>query len=531
MMRRRMLQSMTVVLALGAPLSGGAAAQGVANPNGAVTFVTTADPTFNPWSPTAFVESNLINELIFPGLTRWDKNLKPAPDLATSWKVAGDGLKWTFQLRKGVKWSDGQDFGADDVAFTFNDIVLKKELGANGGSTWRNAVTRVNVVNPATVEFVLSRPWASLPTYLGYYAGILPKHKFQGVTDPWKFTEFNKQNPVGTGPFKTSQVVSGASVKLVRNDSYWGGKPKLQSVTFKIIPDSNAQLAQLLSGDLDLMSVGNPETVDRIKSNPNLTVDLSTSNIYYFVALNQDDPRMQDVRVRQALLYAIDRNAMIKSVLKGYGQVATGPIAPIQKEYYNASVQQYPYDPQKARALLAQAGWKPGADGTLQKDGKPFVISMPTASYQQLVPITLLVQQYWKDIGVVADVKTTDWNSYIQQVIVKRQYQASAAWWSTPADPDVLPYYDSSAANVGNNIPNYKNPKLDALLEAGRKTSTVLTRRIAYNNAQALMARELPYLYLWYPQSITAYNKRLLGMRGITLPADFQYANEWYVGN
>ncbi|WP_310584662.1 ABC transporter substrate-binding protein, partial [Deinococcus sp.] len=183
------------------------------------------------------------------------------------------------------------------------------------------------------------------------------------------------------------------------------------------------------------------------------------------------------------------------------------------------------------RALLAQAGWKPGADGTLQKDGKPFVISMPTASYQQLVPITLLVQQYWKDIGVVADVKTTDWNSYIQQVIVKRQYQASAAWWSTPADPDVLPYYDSSAANVGNNIPNYKNPKLDALLEAGRKTSTVLTRRIAYNNAQALMARELPYLYLWYPQSITAYNKRLLGMRGITLPADFQYANEWYVGN
>ena len=135
MMRSRMFQSMTAVLALGASLSGGAAAQGVANPNGAVTFVTTADPTFNPWSPTAFVESNLINELIFPGLTRWDKNLKPTPDLATSWKVAGDGLKWTFQLRKGVKWSDGQDFGADDVAFTFNDIVLKKELGANGGST------------------------------------------------------------------------------------------------------------------------------------------------------------------------------------------------------------------------------------------------------------------------------------------------------------------------------------------------------------------------------------------------------------
>lgn len=497
--------------------------------NGNVTFATTADPTFNPWSPTAFVESNLINELIFPGLTRWDKNLRPTADLATSWKASDDGLKWTFNLRRNVKWSDGEAFNADDVAFTFNDIVLKKELAANGGSTWRNAVTKVNVVNPYTVEFVLSRPWASLPTYLAYFAGILPKHKFAGVTDPWKFTEFNKQNPVGTGPFKVGQVVSGASVKLVRNDNYWGSKPKLASVTFRVIPDSNAQLAQLLSGDLDLISVGNPETVERIKSNPNLTVALATANIYYFVALNQDDPRLQDVQVRQALLYAINRPAMIKSVLKGYGQVATGPIAPIQKGFYTKSVQQYPYDPAKAKALMAAAGYKPGPNGVLQKDGKPFIISMPTASYEQLTPISLLVQQYWKDIGVQADIKTLDWNSYIQQVIVKRDYQASAAWWSTPADPDVLPYYDSSAANVGNNIPNYKNPKLDALLEQGRK-ETGAARKQTYVQAQKLMAQELPYLYLWYPQSITAYNNRLQGLRGITQGADFQYAGEWSVG-
>lgn len=513
---------------LGATLTG---AQNSFNANGKVTFVTTADPTFNPWSPNAFVESNLINELVFPGLTRWDKDLRPAPDLATSWKASPDGLKWTFNLRRNVKWSDGETFNAEDVAFTFNNIILKKELGANQGATWRNAVTRVNVVNPYQVEFVLSRPWASLPTYLGYFAGILPAHKFQGVTDPWKFTEFNKQSPVGTGPFKVASVVPGASVRLVRNDLYWGGKPKLAEVTFKVIPDSNAQLAQLLSGDVDLISVGNPETVDRIKSNKDLVVDLSTANIYYFVALNNNDERFQDARVRQALLYAIDRPAMIKSILKGYGQVATGPIAPIQKGFYNARVPQYAYDPAKAKALLAQAGWRPGPDGTLQKNGKPFVVAMPTASYQQLTPISLLIQQYWKDIGVKAEIKTMDWNSYIQQVIVKRDYEASAAWWSTPADPDVLPYYDSSAANVGNNIPNYKNAKLDELLESGRRASGTQARKRIYNEAQVLMANELPYLYLWYPQSINAYNKRLQGMRGVTLPADFQYANEWFVND
>lgn len=516
------------LIALSLSLAGAASAQ-TTDPSGTVTFVTTADPTFNPWSPNAFVESNLINELLFPGLTRWDKDLKPVPDLATSWKASGDGLKWTFTLRKNVKWSDGKPLTADDVAFTFNDLVLKKELGANQGSTWRNSVTKVNAVNPTTVEFILSRPWASLPTYLAYYAGILPKHAFAGVTDPWKFTAFNKQNPISSGPFKISQVVSGATVRMVRNDNYWGERPKLQGVTFKVVPDSNAQLAQLLSGDVDQIAIGNPETVDRVKSSPNLTVDIATANIYYFVALNQDDPRFKDARVRQALLYAINRPAMITSVLKGYGQVATGPIAPIQKSFYNAKVQQYPYDPAKAKALLAQAGWKPGPDGTLMKDGKPFVISMPTASYQQLVPISLLVQQYWKDIGVKAEIKTMDWNSYIQQVIVKRDYQASAAWWSTPADPDVLPYYDSSAANVGNNIPNYKNPKLDTLLENGRKASSLVARRVVYNEAQALMAKELPYLYLWYPQSITASNKRVQGMRGITQAADFQYANEWFV--
>ncbi|MBB6098588.1 peptide/nickel transport system substrate-binding protein [Deinobacterium chartae] len=506
-----------------------AAAQSDIDPNGKATFVTTAEPTFNPWSPNSFVESNLLNELLFPGLTRWDKNLRPSPDLATSWKASNDGMKWTFNLRRGVKWHDGKPFTAQDVAFTFNDIVLNKELGANQSSEWRNSVEKVNVVNPYTVEFVLKKPWASLPTYLGYYSGILPKHKFEGVKDPWKFVEFNKQNPVGTGPFKVVRVSSGASVRLERNDAYWGGKPKLKEIEFKIIPDSNAQLAQLLSGDVDLISVANPETLDRLKSNPNLVVDLQTQNLYYWISLNQEDPRFRDVKVRQALLYALDRPAMIKSVLRGYAQPATGPIAPIQKNFYTNKVSQYPFDPARAKKLLAEAGWKPGPDGVLQKDGKPFVIEMPTAQYQQLLPITLLIQQYWKNIGVKAELKTMDWNSYIQQVVVKRDYQGTVNWWSTPADPDVLPYYASSSAGTGYNIPGYKNPALDRLLEEGRRATSTSARKKVYTEAQELMAKELPYLYLWYPQMIIVKNKRLQGMRGVTQAADFQYAHEWYV--
>lgn len=498
------------------------------DPDGTVNLATNADPTFNPWSPNTFAESNLLNTLIFSSLTRWDRNFKAVPDLATSWKVAADGLKWTFNLRKGVKWHDGQPFTAADVAFTFNDIALNQKLGANHSGEYA-PVNRVNVVNDYTVEFILKQPYASLPSYLSYFVCILPKHKFEGVVDPWNFNQFNKEAPVGTGPFKLTRRVAGSVVELTRNETYWAGIPKVKTIIFKVIPDSNAQLAQLLAGDLDLISLANANTVDRVKSDKNLMVSAQTQNLYYWISLNQTDPRLTDVRVRQALLYALDRPAMIKSILNGYGQVATGPIAPVQKAYYNNKVAKYPYDPQKAKALLKEAGWTPGPDGVLQKDGKPFVISMPTGSYQQLVPITLLVQQYWKSIGVTAEIKTMEWNSYIQQVVVKRDYQGSVAWWFTPADPDVLPYYAAEEAGGGYNIPGYKNPLLDKLLVSGRNVTTQKDRVKIYNQAQELMANELPYLYLWYPQSLVAKNRRLNGLSNLNLTSDFQAASKWYV--
>lgn len=498
------------------------------DPDGVVNLATNADPTFNPWSPNTFAESNLLNTLIFSSLTRWDRNFKAVPDLATSWKVAADGLKWTFNLRKGVKWHDGQPFTAADVAFTFNDIALNQKLGANHSGEYA-PVNRVNVVNDYTVEFILKQPYASLPSYLSYFVCILPKHKFAGVSDPWKFNEFNKEAPIGTGPFKLTRRVASSVVELTRNENYWAGVPKVKTIVFKVIPDANAQLAQFLAGDLDLISLANANTVDRVKSDKNFMVSAQTQNLYYWISLNQTDPRLTDVRVRQALLYALDRPAMIKSILNGYGQVATGPIAPVQKAYYNNEVAKYPYDPQKARSLLKDAGWTPGPDGVLQKDGKPFVINMPTGSYQQLVPITLLVQQYWKSIGVTADIKTMEWNSYIQQVVVKRDYQGSVAWWFTPADPDVLPYYAAAEAGGGYNIPGYKNPVLDKLLVSGRNVTTQKERVSIYNQAQELMANELPYLYLWYPQSLVAKNRRLNGLSNLNLTSDFQSASKWFV--
>lgn len=465
--------------------------------------------------------------MILPGLTRWDEHMKPQPDLATEWHVSDDGMTWTFKLRENAKWSDGQPFTADDVAFTFNDIGLNPALGSNHSSEFK-AVDRVEVVDAHTVKFHLKEPFASLPSFLTYYSGIIPKHVFEGVKDPWSLNAFNKEHPVGTGPWMVQQYAQGSHVTLVPNPYYWGDKPKVKSIVFKIVPDVNAQVAQFLSGDVDMLGVDDPTLVERFQNNPNLVTERVLSNVYYFVILNQNDKRFQDRRVRQALLMAIDRDAMIKDLLKGYGEVATGPIPPLQGTYYDKKAKKWPYDPAAAKALLAEAGWTPGPDGILQKDGQTLVIDMPTGQIRQLVPASLLVQHYWEAIGAKVNVDVMDWNSYIQKAIVNRDYQASLAWWSTPADPDVLSYYACDAAQKGNNIPNYCNPQLDRLLKAGRAATSEADRVSIYNDAQELMAEELPYLYLWYPVGIVVHQKNL-HMPGGNEAVKGLYSNEWYV--
>ena len=507
--------------------SGAPSAQGQPVAGGTVTIPIGADPTLNPWSPNAFVESLFINRVIFEGLTKPGKDLAPAPDLATSWTIAPDGLSWTFKLRDGVKWTDGKPFSADDVAFTFNDIVLKKELGAQNAASYA-AVKSVTVVDPTTVRFDLSRKFAALASFLAYNSGIVPKHVLSA--DPLKTTSFNKGTPVSTGPFKVEKYTSGQSVSLVRNDSYFGPKPYLDKVVFTVVPDPNTQIAQALSGDLTIMILDNKAAVDRVKNASGLTVVSRPLVQYYWLALNQTDSRFTDVRVRQAFVHAIDRKAIIKSVELGYGQVANSPITPALKAYFDPSLsEKYPYDPPKAKELLASAGWTPGANGVLQKDGKPFQFTMDVGQRGVLEPVNAPIQQDLKNVGVIADLNTMEWNAYIQKDVVRRDYTATVNWWTYPSDPDVFPYYHSSAAGKGFNIPGYQDPKLDDLLVQGQSASDLEQRKAVYKQLQAYTSETLPYLFLWYPQEIDVLSSSLQGVPELGLRDAVQYIGEWWL--
>jgi len=500
-----------------------------AQQGGTVNIPIAADPTMNPWHPNAFIESLLVNRVLFDGLTKPGKDLDPAPDLATSWQAAPDGLSWTFSLSDNAKWSDGQAITADDVLFTFNDIVLKKELGATGAGNF-TAVKNVEAVNPTSVKFNLSRQFSALPAYLAYNAGILPRHSFDGQADPWAFNAFNKSMPITSGPFKVDSYTSGQNVVLARNDAYFGGKPNLDKVVFKVVPDANTQVAQALSGELSIMIMDNKAAVDRVKSASQVRVEPRQLVQYYWLALNQTDPRFQDVRVRQAFDYAIDRQAIVTAVEKGYGKPANSAIVPALKAYYDASHEaQYPFNPDKARQLLADAGWVTGADGVLQKDGQPFHFSMDVGQRGVLQPTNELIQQNLKAVGIQADLNSMEWNSYIQKVVVNRDYTASVNWWVYPNDPDVFPYFHSSSAGKGFNIPGYKDQKLDDLLTAVQTETDPARRKQSVTELQSFMADNLPYIFLWYPQEIDVINANLQGVPDLNLRDSLHYVAEWWI--
>ncbi len=496
---------------------------------GTVTIPIVADPTLNPWSPNSFVESIFVNRILFAGVTKPGKDLAPVGDLATKWEAAADGLSWTFTLRDNVKWSDGKPFSADDVAFTFNDVVLNKELGANGRGNFANVLKKVTVVDPKTVKFELASRFSALPSYLAYNAGILPKHALSSG-NPVTNNAFNKGTPVTTGPFKVEKFSPGQSLVLTRNEEYFGDKAHLDKLVFSIVPDANTQIAQALSGEIQIMLLDNKAAVDRVKSASNLKVASRPLVQYYWLALNQTDERFQDVRVRQAFMYAINRPAIISSVEKGYGKVANSAITPALAAYHDPSLEkEYAYDPEKAKKLLTDAGWKIGSDGVMAKDGKPFKFTMDVGQKGILEPANELIQQDLKKVGIVADLSSQEWNSYIQKVVVRRDYVATVNWWVYPSDPDVLPYYHSTAAGKGFNIPGFKDAKLDDLLQQGQAATDLEQRKSVYKQLQRYMADNLPYIFLWYPEEIDVVSTSLQGVPALNLRDGMHYVQEWWL--
>jgi peptide/nickel transport system substrate-binding protein len=472
-----------------------------ARQGGTLRMAIIADPVLNPIL-TMGIQSTTICKVLYSGLCRPDPvTLEPRPDLAKSWQVSRDGLTWTFTLRDDVKWHDGKPFTAEDVKWT-----LEERATAKGAWRGPRVLKTVEVVEPHAVRFHLTQPFAPLAVLMGFTQYIGPKHLLQGK-DQAEFAEFNKKNPIGTGPFKMKEFVTGQHVTLTANPDYFLGRPYLDTFVFKVIPDVNVQVAQLKTGELDFALI-EPQNIAAVKGVPDLKLDVVDYVNHYYIAFQIKNPLFADPRVRLAMIYAVDRQTMVEKVLLGYGTVATGTISPALGWAYNPNLKPLPYDPQKAQALLAEVGWKAGPGGILTKDGKPFKFTLSVdkgnPAREQAATIA---QQFYKKLGMDVTLETMEWAAFASKRWLGREYDAMYMWWITSPDPDQLDYYGTGGAN---NHSSYSNPEVDKVLLEAQQITDRERRRQLYYRFQELEMSDPPLATLYSPKEIRVTNAKLV---------------------
>ena len=514
-MRWRRCLLATIAAACG---GGGAAANG-----GTIRIALINDPILNP-VVAPDIGSVMVNKVLFPGLVRPDEELRPVPDLATDWTASDSGRTWTFHLRPGVRWHDGVAFSAEDVKFTF-DQVLDLASGSRLRSDFA-AIEGVDVVDSLTVRFRLKAPFAPLLTLLGYNAGILPRHVLQG-TRLADATAFNRAAPVGTGPFRVERVEPGVSVTLVRYAGYHGEAPAVERIVFRIVPAVNVQVAQLRAGELDFITI-EPANIGTLREAPGVRLLQVPVVQHWYVGFNVASPLFASPAVRRALVYAVNREAIVTGVLKGYADVPRGTIPVALRDYYDSTLAVVPYAPDSARALLAQAGWTAGPDGRLRDAaGRPFAFELlvdkgnPTREQAALA-----VQQDLQRVGIEVTLRTLEFAALVRDRILPGKFEADLIWWTTPPDPDQYAFY---ATGQDNNHVRWSNRRADSLLALGRATTDADHRRQVYREFQALERDDPPVLVLFYPREIQAVSARLLGVPRLGIRDALRYSERFRV--
>ena len=465
--------------------------------------------------------------LIFNGLVKYDTDLSIIGDLAESWDISKDGLTITFHLRKGVRWTDGKEFTAEDVKFGFDTITDKKTLTAYSEDFLQ--VKKAEVLDRYTFRVTYGKPYAPALASWGNLV-VLPKHLLEGK-DLTK-GEFGR-DPVGMGPYKLATWVPGQELTLESNHDYFAGRPYIDRFIYRIIPDTATMFLELQTGGVDMMGLNPIQYTKQTESEyfkNNFQKFRYPQFVYTYLGFNLKHPFFQDRRVRQAIAYAIDKKEIIDVVLFGLGSSATGPYVP-HTWPYNPDVKKYPYDPARAKALLREAGWQDtDGDGILDKDGRPFRFTILTNMGNTLRMNTATIIQ-WRlaKVGIKVDIKVLEWSTFVNEFIDKRRFEAVILGWQISPDPDQYDiWYSKKTKEKEFNFVSYSNPEVDALLEKGRRTYNIEERKKAYFRIQEVLAEDLPYVFLYVPDATPIVNARFKGIRPSPIGITYNLP-KWYV--
>jgi peptide/nickel transport system substrate-binding protein len=489
---------------------GGALAEGVKKAL-RVTIVP-EPPILNAAFNTAIMVQQISTKML-DGLLAYDKNLEPMPSLATEWKVADDGLSISFKVRPDVKWHDGAPFTSADVKYTFEEVLKKHH--PRGRATFAN-ITAVETPDPLTAIVKFSKPSPYVMAALSASESpMLPKHLYEGGDPP---TNKLGNAPIGTGPYKFVEWQRGSYITLARNPDYWvKGKPEVESLIVRFIPDSGARAVAFETGELDIGGTDPVALADleRIKNVPHLAVTTegyAMCGAMYYFEFNMRDSQFSDLRVRQAIAHAINRDFVAKNVWFGYGSAATGPISQKLVKFYNPDVPKYPFDPKRAEALLDAAGYPRKAGGIRFR-----ITHDPSTYSEQYRRFAEYFKQAMRAIGIDVDIQNTDAATFQRRIWTDNVYQTASYGLFTMSDPTIGVQRMYWSRNISKGVPysngsGYSSPEMDALLEAGQNEVDAAKRRDIFNKMQVLAMTDLSIIPIINVDHTTVYNKRVKGL-------------------
>jgi len=469
--------------------------------------------------------SGEISGWIFNGLTKYDKNIKVTGDLAESWDISPDGLQIIFHLRKGVLWHDGVEFTSHDVLFTYNTVIdpmIPTPYSSNFGP-----IEKVEVLDKYSIRVTYKEPYA--PALESWGMGIIPKHLLYGKDIN---NEYYSRNPIGTGPYKIKEWVTGQKIVLEAFDSYFEGKPKIDTYISRVIPDTATMFLELKFGGIDFMGLTPPQY--KLQAEKELFIKYFQKFRYpafgyTYLGYNLLDKNFSDKRVRQAITYAINKKDIIAGVLLGYGTSCTGPFPP-ESWAYNPDIKDLEYNPGKAEKLLEEAGWKKAKSGFLEKNGKAFEFTvLVNQGNEARLKTAQIIKENLKKIGIKLNIKVLEWQAMLHEFIDKKRFEAVILGWSISLDPDQYDIWHSSKTREKElNFISYSNPEVDALLEKGRRTFDINERKKAYFRIQEILAEEVPYIFLYVPDATIIVSGRVRGIKPSPIGISYNLP-KWYV--
>ncbi len=472
-----------------------------------------------------------LTEIIFNGLVGINEKQEIVPELAERWDRSADSRTYTFFLRKDVMWhpKEGEEpkpFTADDVIFTYKIMMHPKTITPL--KVRYEFISAVEKLDDYTVKFTLKRP--ILNALAKFSFKIIPKH---GPNNPLYLTREDPfvRNPIGTGPYLLKNITAEREIILTANENYFKGRPHVDKFIAKPFADQNIMTQALMFNAIDMIVLVNPRDIPEIQGDKRFILQPYNALSYSFFGYNVRNPLLTDKRVRKAFTHALNRQEMLDSFFNGQGTIISGPFAP-GSWAYNLDVQPLPFDPEKARALLQEVGFSRGADGFMQKDGKPLALSLkvPIEKESEAVKrVVLAFKNYLKNIGVDIKVEFKEWQAWKEDVFFEHDFDIIFAIWVFDDSADISSLFHSGEIGAWkNNFGGYSNPEVDGLINESKLTLDHEKRRTINRKLHALLTDENPYTFLWTLTNYAAYHKKVRRV-AIHPYKFFSYADDWFI--